>query len=144
MTVLDAFLEADNQTLIWTLIQQSVLFTKASLKDPENWFQSHIEQIYLQEEKAAATATSGQPGQPGLPFYQHVLNLNKKVIQQMLHDLQQGVPSLLVDQPHMSLSMRIENDTKMKFETEKDTPLKNLDDLVKARIQDLPPPPPPL
>ena len=121
---MNAFIDPDNQALLWNLVQSTAWFQKAQLGDPEIWFQYQIEALYHAfQTDDSVTSICG--------FYEGVLDMNKKALDTMIRNLQATVQ----ENHGMSLSARIDNDTKMKFEGEKDSPLKNLDELVKERME---------
>ena len=116
MTVLDAYISSENQTILWELVRKTSLFEKAQLPDPELWFQKHVENEYQQKCSFPSD----------LSFYQKVYFLNQKTLDSMIQNLNEI--------NKMSLSSMIDNDTKMRFDGEKDSPIKNLEELVQERL----------
>jgi hypothetical protein len=127
----DQFVHPDNQTLLWKTIQTCPYLSR--LTNPEEWFQTHIEQVYESVVK-----------------FDSLMQYNMEAIQKMLADLkqialhekQQRKEQQKQDLKTQEMTQWIEKDSQLKTDTTKDKPIRNMEELLaeqqKLRANDLP------
>lgn len=130
--VLRAYLNPDNQTLLWSIIIKHELFHQV-LTEPEIWFQSILEMFFTQSTQNEQTTESST-----ILLYEQLKTMNQKTLLYMVQDLQKRGTSfprnnLLVQST--SISGVIEQETKMMFSMEKDEPIKNFDEIILEQQQ---------
>jgi hypothetical protein len=125
------FVNPENQTLLWTTIQTCPYLSR--LTNPEEWFQTHIEQVYESNTQ-----------------YSSLLQYNMEAIRRMLADLkqialheqQQRKEQQKQDHKTQQMTQWIEKDSQLKTDTTKDKPIRNMEELLaeqqKLRANDLP------
>jgi len=129
--LLQAFLQPDNQTLLWSIISKHALFNSV-LTEPELWFQSILEMFFTQ------TGGEHPNNDADNSLYVQLKTLNQKTLLYMVQDLQKRGSSFsrnqLLIKPE-SISGIIEKETKMIFAVDKDEPIKNLDEMILEQQQ---------
>ena len=137
--VLRAFLDPDNQTLLWSIVSQHELFQPV-LTEPERWFQSILEMTFTKAQSQAQAQAQAQSQIEGSEesLYDQLKTLNQETLLYMVKDLQTRGSSFsrtqLLVQP-TSISGMVEQETKMIFAVEKDEPIKNLDERILEQQQ---------
>lgn len=129
--VLRAFLDPDNQTLLWSIVSQHELFQPV-LTEPERWFQSILEMTFTKAQAQAQIEGSKDP------LYDQLKTLNQETLLYMVKDLQTRGSSFSRTQRLVqptSISGMVEQETKMIFAVEKDEPIKNLDERILEQQQ---------
>jgi len=136
-TSIDLFIEPENQTLLWELIQECPLF--ALLPQPEIWFASVIEDVYV---KALKNVTEGNDEI-------QLIRLNEFALYQMVTDLkdieqemgkqnantgkqnaEQHNDTMHMQQQQQEMANWVIKDNQLRIDTTKDKPIKNMDDLL--------------
>ena len=126
MTLLEAFIHPDNQTILWSILEKQPIFQQIQI-DREAWFSQRIQTVYEQSDKNNQVKTS---------LYTDLKEFNIQVLEEIIRDLKQMAEQYEKNRPVESLNRGqtlenlIDKETKMKFECEKDEPIKNIEELV--------------
>ena len=126
MTLLEAFIHPDNQTILWSILEKQPIFQQIQI-DREAWFSQRIQTVYEQSDKKNQVKTS---------LYTDLKEFNIQVLEEIIRDLKQMAEQYEKNRPVESLNRGqtlenlIDKETKMKFECEKDEPIKNIEELV--------------
>lgn len=127
----ELFIDPQNQTLLWEIIHTCPYISR--ITNPEEWFQTHIEQVYE------------SPIQFG-SLYQY----NQKAIQNMLADMKQIADyekeeqekATKEDIKRQQMQQWVDKDTLLKTDVSKDKPIRNMEELLaeqqKMRASDIP------
>jgi len=125
------FVDPENQTLLWTTIQTCSYLSR--LTNPEEWFQTHIEQVY-----------------ESVVQFDSLMLYNQEAIRRMLADLkqiavherEQRKEQQKQDRKTQEMAQWIDKDSQLKTDTTKDKPIRNMEELLaeqqKLRANDLP------
>jgi len=137
---MEAFVNTDNQTLLWEIIQGCPVIGQVPQAD--RWFATHIGHVY-------ETATPDKT----------LLELNETALWNMVQDLVHFVKQSQPSQPsqssqssghdlqpqetrHQEMGQRVDQDTNLRNQATKDEPIKNMEELLaetqKMRERDLP------
>ena len=126
MTLLEAFIHPNNQTILWSILEKQPIFQQLSI-DREAWFSQRIQMVYEQSDKNNQVKTS---------LYTDLKEFNIQVLEEIIRDLKQMAEQYEKNRPvetlnrGQTLENLIDKETKMKFECEKDEPIKNIEELV--------------
>lgn len=131
MTLLDAFIHPNNQTILWSILEKQPIFQQIQI-DREAWFSQRIQTVYEQSADLDKVKTS---------LYTDLKEFNIRVLEEIIQDLRKMVEEQEKNRPvetwnrGQSLGNLIDKETKMKFECEKDEPIKNIEELVLEQQQ---------
>jgi len=140
-TTTDAFVNTDNQTLLWEIIHGCPVFGQVPQAD--RWFAAHIGHVY---ETATADKTLLELNEFALwNMVQDLVQLMRQsqqsdVVQQQSQQGQQLQPRQ--DTRNQEMGQRVDQDTTLRSQATKDEPIKNMEELLaetqKMRERDLP------
>lgn len=126
MTLIEAFIHPNNQTILWSILEKQPIFQQIQI-DREAWFSNRIQMVYEQSDKN---------NQVKISLYTDLKKFNIQVLEEIMRDLKQMVEQQEKNRPvetlnrGQTLENLIDKETKMKFEYEKDEPIKNIEELV--------------
>ena len=145
-TLKKAFIDPKNQEILWELMKNHPLIGRVQ-PQAEVWFREVIAYVYEQPE-----------ADPTTPLYESLLKLNQKTLLFMVKQLEKEgmtahTPTAATAAPDQTdkIMQVVQGENKIKFDQEKDTPIRNIEQLLleqkTLRDQDLlppltPPPPP--
>jgi hypothetical protein len=128
-----AYLHYTNQTLLWNLINQINLQDILG-EQPEEWFQNIIGSFWRENNET-------QPAIQTETLYEQLKSLNEKTLKFMVEDLKERKKHWSKTKPIESFNREIpiqtlvEKENKIKFDVDKDEPIRNMDELIKIQQQ---------
>jgi len=117
-----AYIDPKNQAVLWETIQPLVRRTSAPPGTVELWFRETVAHFY-EDEQVAVSA----------PLYDALLELNKQTLRRMADQLR-AKPAPPAPTPSWDLNNKmmqvVQGENALKFDQEKDTPIRNMDELL--------------
>ena len=94
MTLLEAFIHPNNQTILWSILEKQPIFQQLSI-DREAWFSQRIQMVYEQSDKNNQVKTS---------LYTDLKEFNIQVLEEIIRDLKQMAEQYEKNRPVESLN----------------------------------------